>query len=109
MARRTGFSWWAFSRDKKADEIVARWRRHSTRSYAPRARHKGADGRRIAAAARKANPEATIQIAATIEDAVAVGHSLAISQKRKIYVARIILAVEYATVAGGSRGRFEVF
>ena len=54
------------------------------------------------ATARKANPEATIQIAATIEDAVAVGHRLATSQKRKIYVAGgLFLAIEYATVARG--------
>jgi dihydrofolate synthase/folylpolyglutamate synthase len=66
--------------------------------------HKGADADGLAAAARKANPEATIQIAAAIEDAVAVSHRLAVSRKRKIYVAGgLFLAVEYATVARGGR------
>ncbi len=90
------------SRDKKADEIVGALAPSFDTIICTAARHKGADADGIAAAARKANPEATIQIAATIEDAVAVGHSLAISQKRKIYVAGgLFLAVEYATVARG--------
>jgi dihydrofolate synthase/folylpolyglutamate synthase len=68
------------------------------------AHHKGADAGGIAAAARKANPDATIQIAAAIEDAVAVSNRLAVSQKRKLYVAGgLFLAVEYATVARGGR------
>jgi dihydrofolate synthase/folylpolyglutamate synthase len=92
------------SRDKKADEIVGALAPSFDMIICTMAHHKGADADGIAAAARKANPEATIQIAATIEDAVAVSHRLAVSQKRKIYVAGgLFLAVEYATVARGGR------
>jgi dihydrofolate synthase/folylpolyglutamate synthase len=92
------------SRDKKADEIVGALAPSFDMIICTMAYHKGADADGIAAAARKANPEATIQIAATIEDAVAVSHTLAVSQKRKLYVAGgLFLAVEYATVARGGR------
>ena len=92
------------SRDKKADEIVGALAPSFDTIICTAAHHKGADADGIAAAARKANPEATIQIAATIEDAVAVSHRLAVSQKCKLYVAGgLFLAVEYATVARGGR------
>jgi dihydrofolate synthase/folylpolyglutamate synthase len=92
------------SRDKKADEIVGALASSFDTIICTAAHHKGAEADGIAAAARKANPEATIQIAATIENAVAAGHSLAVAQKRKIYVAGgLFLAVEYATVARGGR------
>jgi dihydrofolate synthase/folylpolyglutamate synthase len=92
------------SRDKKADEIVGALAPSFDMIISTMAYHKGANADGIAAAARKANPEATIQIAATIEDAVAVSRRLAVSQKRKIYVAGgFFLAVEYATVARGGR------
>ena len=90
------------SRDKKADEIVGALAPSFDTIISTMAHHKGADADGIAAAARKANPQATIQIAATIEDAVTVSHRLAVSKKRKIYVAGgLFLAVEYATVARG--------
>jgi dihydrofolate synthase/folylpolyglutamate synthase len=90
------------SRDKKADEIVGALAPSFDTIICTAAHHKGADADGIAAAARKANPEATIQIAATIENALAAGHSLATSQKRRIYVAGgLFLAIEYATVARG--------
>ena len=92
------------SRDKKADEIVGALAPSFDMIICTMAHHKGAGADGIAAAARKANPEATIQIAATIKDAVAAGRSLAVAQKRKIYVAGgLFLAVEYATVARGGR------
>ena len=92
------------SRDKKAGEIVGALAPSFDIIICTMAHYKGADADGIAAAARKANPEATIQIAATIEDAVTVSHGLAVSQKRKIYVAGgLFLAVEYATVARGGR------
>jgi len=94
------------SRDKKADEIVGALAPSFDMIISTMAHHKGANADGIAAAARKANPQATIQIAATIEDAVAVSHRLAVSQKRKIYVAGgLFLAVEYATVARGGGGQ----
>ena len=70
------------------------------------ARHKGADANAIAAAAHEANPQATIHVAPTIEDAVAVSRRLATSGNRKIYVAGgLFLAIEYATVARGGRAQ----
>jgi len=94
------------SRDKKADEIVGALAPSFDTIICTAAHHKGAHADGIAAVARKANPEATIKVAATIEDAVAVGHSRAMSRKRRIYVAGgLFLAVEYATVARGGRAR----
>ena len=50
----------------------------------------------------KANPQAAVHIAATIEDAVSLSQSLAASQNRRIYVAGgLFLAIEYAAVAKG--------
>ena len=68
--------------------------------------HKGADAESIAAAVRKANPNATVHLAATIEDAVDLSGALAATMNRKIYVAGgLFLAIEYATVARGGRAR----
>jgi dihydrofolate synthase / folylpolyglutamate synthase len=92
------------SRDKKADEIVGSLAPSFDTIICTAAHHKGADADVIAAAARRANPQAAIQVAATIGDAVAVSHKVAISRHRKIYVAGgLFLAVEYATVARGGR------
>jgi dihydrofolate synthase/folylpolyglutamate synthase len=64
------------------------------------------DAENIAAAVRKANPEAKIHIAATIEDAVDISGTLAASQNRKIYVAGgLFVAIEYAVVAKGGRAQ----
>ena len=58
----------------------------------------------IAAAARKANADAAIHVAATIEDAVALSRTLAASGNRKIYAAGgLFLAIEYAVAARGGR------
>jgi dihydrofolate synthase / folylpolyglutamate synthase len=90
------------SRDKKADEIVGALAPSFDTIICTRAHHKGADAEEIAAAARKANPAAAVQIAATIEEAVSLGNKLATSQNRKIYVAGgLFLAIEYAVVAKG--------
>jgi dihydrofolate synthase/folylpolyglutamate synthase len=92
------------SRDKKADEIVGALAPSFDTIICTAAYHKGADAESIAAAVRKANPAATVQIAATIEDAVTTSRSLAGSMQRKIYVAGgLFLAVEYTTVAKGGR------
>ena len=58
------------SRDKKADEIVGALAPSFDTIVCTAAHHKGAEAEAIAAAARKANPAATVQIATTIEDAV---------------------------------------
>src|SRR6202051_205880 len=78
--------------DKNADEIVAAMAPSFETIICTSAHHKGADTKTVAAAVRRANPQATVHIAAAIEEAV----RLAASQHRKIYVAGgLFLAVEY--------------
>ena len=92
--------------DKKADEIVALLAPSFDTIICTAARHKGANASSIAASVRKANPDGSIQIAATIEDAVDISQTLAASRKQKIYVAGgLFLAVEYATIARGGRAQ----
>jgi dihydrofolate synthase/folylpolyglutamate synthase len=92
------------SLDKNAAEIVGALAPSFDTIICTAAHHKGMDAARIATAARQANPEATVQIAATIEDAVEVSQRLAASLGRKIYVAGgLFLGVEYSTVASGGR------
>jgi dihydrofolate synthase/folylpolyglutamate synthase len=92
--------------DKKADEIVGALAPSFDTIICAAAHHKGAEAENIAAAVRRANPQATIHIAATIEDAVALSSALAVSENRKIYVAGgLFLAIEYAVVARGGRAQ----
>jgi dihydrofolate synthase/folylpolyglutamate synthase len=94
------------SRDKKAGEIVGALAPSFDTIICTAAHHKGADANDIAAAARQANPDADVRIAASIEDAVGVSQKLAASRNRKIYVAGgLFLAIEYATVAKGGRAQ----
>jgi dihydrofolate synthase/folylpolyglutamate synthase len=90
--------------DKNADEIVAALAPSFDTVICTSAHHKGADTKTVAAAVRKANPQATVHIAAAIEEAISISQRLAASQHRKIYVAGgLFLAVEYAVVANGGR------
>jgi dihydrofolate synthase/folylpolyglutamate synthase len=90
--------------DKKADEIAAVLAPSFDTVICASAHHKGADAETVAAAARRANPQATIHIAASIEDALRLSRTLAAAQQRKIYVAGgLFLAIEYATLAKGGR------
>jgi dihydrofolate synthase/folylpolyglutamate synthase len=92
--------------DKNADEIVAALAPSFDTIICTSAHHKGADARTVAAAVRKTNPQATVHIAATIEEAVVVSTALARAQHRKIYVAGgLFLAIEYAVVANGGRAQ----
>jgi dihydrofolate synthase/folylpolyglutamate synthase len=92
--------------DKNAEEIVAALAPSFDTIICTSAHHKGADTGTVAAAARKANPQANLHIAATIEQAVDVSQRLAASQNRKIYVAGgLFLAIEYAVVASGGRAQ----
>jgi dihydrofolate synthase / folylpolyglutamate synthase len=94
------------SLDKKADEIVALLAPSFDTIICTSARHKGANAESIAASVRKANPAASVQIAATIEDAVRVSRELAGSRRQKIYVAGgLFLAIEFATIASGGRAQ----
>ena len=90
----------------KADEIIALLAPSFDSIICTAAHHKGASAASIAASVRKANPDASVQIAVTIEDAVSVSQALAASRKQKIYVAGgLFLAIEYATIAGGGRAQ----
>jgi dihydrofolate synthase/folylpolyglutamate synthase len=92
--------------DKKAREIVGALAPSFDMIICTVAHHRGADAENIAAAVRKANPEATVHIAASIEDAVDLSQKLAASLRRKIYVAGgLFLAIEYAVVARGGRAQ----
>ena len=94
------------SLDKKADEIVGALAPSFDTVICTMAHHKGMEAGNIAAAVRRANPQAAVHIAATIEDAVGVSDKLAASLRRKIYVAGgLFLAIEYAAVAGGGRAQ----
>jgi dihydrofolate synthase/folylpolyglutamate synthase len=94
------------SSDKKADEIVGALAPSFDMIISTAAHHKGADAESIAAAVRKANPIATVHVAAAIEDAVERSGTLAATMNRKIYVAGgLFLAIEYATIARGGRAR----
>jgi dihydrofolate synthase/folylpolyglutamate synthase len=94
------------STDKKTTEIVGGLAPSFDMIICTAAHHKGSDSKTIAAAVREANPEAIVEIAATIEDAVGISQTLAASRGRKIYVAGgLFLAIEYATVARGGRAQ----
>ncbi|HWG03746.1 MAG TPA: cyanophycin synthetase [Beijerinckiaceae bacterium] len=92
------------SRDKNADAIVGALAPSFDTIICTMAHHKGMEAETIAAAVRKANPGAAVEIAATIEDAVGLSQRLAKSGHRKIYVAGgLFLAIEYAVAARGGR------
>ena len=92
--------------DKNAGEIVAALAPSFDTIICTSAHHKGADVKTVAAAVRNANPQATVHIAATVEDSVDVSSKLAVSRDQKIYVAGgLFLAIEYAVVASGGRAQ----
>jgi len=92
------------SRDKKIDEIIALLAPSFDTIVCTSAHHKGADADRIADAVRKANPQASVHLASTIEQAVRLSDALAQTMDRRIYVAGgLFLAIEYGTVARGDR------
>ncbi len=94
------------SHDKSADEIVALLAPAFEAVIATTAYHKGAPAEAIAAAARRARPAASVQVAATIEDAVALSTGLATAGHKKIFVAGgLFLAIEYATAMSGGDPR----
>lgn len=94
------------SSDKKTEEIVSALAPSFDTIICTVAHHKGMDAKNIAAAVRKANPDATVRLAATIEDAVGVSQELAAFRSLKIYVAGgLFLAIEYAVVARGDRAQ----
>jgi dihydrofolate synthase/folylpolyglutamate synthase len=92
--------------DKKTGEIVGALAPSFDTIVCTRAHHKGADAEKIAVAARNANPQAKVHVAATIEDAVNASNRLATSLHRRIYVAGgLFLAIEYAAIVRGGRAQ----
>jgi len=90
--------------DKNAEEIISALAPSFDTIIGTAAHHKGADAESIAKAARKANPQADVRTAATIEDAVGTSQALAVSDNRKIYAAGgLFVSIEYATVVRGGR------
>jgi dihydrofolate synthase / folylpolyglutamate synthase len=92
------------SLDKKPEEIVGALAPSFDTILCTAAHHKGADTSHIAAAARRANPKASVEIAGTIAEAVGISQRRAAAENRKIYVAGgLFLAIEYAFVTRGGR------
>lgn len=94
------------SHDKKASEIVELLAPSFDTIICTAAHHKGSDPQAIAESARKANPKAAVEVAATIEQAAALSTAQAVATHRKIFVAGgLFLAIEYAAIVNGERAQ----
>jgi dihydrofolate synthase / folylpolyglutamate synthase len=90
------------SSDKKVAEIASALAPGFDTIICTSAHHKGGDPAVLADAMRKSNPDARIEIAATIEQAFSLSQTLAAPLKRRIYVAGgLFTAIEFAAVARG--------
>lgn len=88
--------------DKKANEIANLMAPHFDTIICTSAHHKGGDPATLASAMRGANPDARIEIVATIEQAYNASQALAASLTRRIYVAGgLFTAIEFAAFARG--------
>jgi dihydrofolate synthase/folylpolyglutamate synthase len=88
--------------DKKIDEIVGALAPSFDTIICTSAHHKGGDAAALAGVVRAAHPQASVHIAATIEDAFSSSQTLAASLNRNIYVAGgLFTAIEFAAVARG--------
>ena len=90
------------SRDKDVAAIASKLAPSFTTIICTAAHYKGAVVEDIAAAARAANPDATIHLVRDIADAVTVSRAMALESKHRIYVAGgLFVAIEYAHVVRG--------
>ncbi len=90
------------SSDKKVAEIAGALAPDFDTIICTSAHHKGGDPAVLAEAMRRSNPDAHVEIAATIEQALSLSQTLASSPKRRIYVAGgLFTAIEFAAVARG--------
>ncbi len=90
------------SRDKKAEEISAALTPHFDVIICTSAHHKGGDAAALAATMHRINPHALVEIAPTIAQAFDTSRALAVSSRRRIYVAGgLFTAIEFAAVARG--------
>jgi dihydrofolate synthase/folylpolyglutamate synthase len=88
--------------DKKIGEIVGALAPSFDTIICTSAHHKGGDVATLAGVVRAVNPQASVHIAATIEDAFSSSQTLAASLNRNIYVAGgLFTAIEFAAVARG--------
>jgi dihydrofolate synthase / folylpolyglutamate synthase len=88
--------------DKKAGEITGALAPWFDTIICTSAHHKGGDPAALAAAMRRSNPDARIEIAATIEQAFSTSRTLATALNRRIYVAGgLFTAIEFAAVTRG--------
>jgi len=88
--------------DKKASEIAGALAPDFDIIVCTSAHHKGGDPATLAEVMRGSNPDARVEIAATIEQAFRLSQTLAASLKQKIYVAGgLFTAIEFAAVARG--------
>jgi dihydrofolate synthase/folylpolyglutamate synthase len=88
--------------DKKIDEIAGALAPSFDTIICTSAHHKGEDAAALAGVVRAVHPQASVHIAATIEDAFRISQTLAASLDRKIYVAGgLFTAIEFAAVARG--------
>ena len=88
--------------DKKTGEIAGALAPAFDTIICTAAHHKGGDPAAIASTMRELNPQAHVEIAATIEQAFDASRSLAASPRRRIYVAGgLFTAIEFAAVARG--------
>jgi dihydrofolate synthase/folylpolyglutamate synthase len=100
----------AVSFDKKADEIAGALAPWFDTIICTAAHHKGGDPAALASTMRRLNPLALVEIAATIEQAFSLSQTLAISLRRRIYVAGgLFAAVEFTAVARGLDAKQLVF
>lgn len=96
--------------DKKAEEIAGILAPAFDTVICTSAHHKGGDPAALASTIRHLNPQAHVEIAATIEQAFDASRTLAASLKRKIYVAGgLFTAIEFAAVARGLDAKKLVF
>jgi dihydrofolate synthase/folylpolyglutamate synthase len=92
------------SHDKNSDAIAEALAPSFEIIICTAAHHKGGDPAALAASARRANPQADVRIAATIEEAFGTSRALATASGRRTYVAGgLFTAIEFAVIARGGR------
>ena len=92
------------SRDKKADEIVGALAPSFDTIISTAAHHKGAEAKSSLPRRARANPEADIRVAPTIEDAVRLSREMAKRiAKKNLCGWRTVPSDRYATIANGGR------
>jgi dihydrofolate synthase/folylpolyglutamate synthase len=88
--------------DKKAEEIAKALAPAFDSIICTSAHHKGGDAATLASLMRQHNPQAKVEVVASIEQAFATSRARAASLHRRIYVAGgLFTAIEFAAIARG--------